>query len=276
MAVGVVIVTSQDSGAATTPSAAVTTTATPAATPDPVVSVVPAGSPEPSEQLAAIRTDGSFSVSVLDLTSGESFTYGTGVFDTASIVKVDILAALLHHHEEAGTEMSRSEQSLAAAMIQQSDNTAATALFAQIGGKDGLEAFNTTIGLRDTVVGSNGNWGLTQTTADDQVRLLRVVLGHDTVLTTASQAYAEDLMSHVVDDQVFGVSAAADEADDAALKVGFLRRSTTGLWDVTSIGRVEAGADTYLVAVLSEGNDTYEAGVALVDAVAQGAVDGMS
>jgi beta-lactamase class A len=231
---------------------------------------------EPSTSaLEAIDTDADFAVSAVDVDTGETLTSGDGAFDTASIVKVDILAALLHQAQQDGRTLTASERRLATAMIERSDNTAATALFNAVGGKTGLDAFNDVIGLDDTVVGSNGNWGLTQTTAADQIRLLQVVFGDDSVLTAASQAYEQGLMSNVVDAQNFGVSAAADDADDAALKVGYLQRSATGLWDVTSIGRIEAGGHTYLVAVLSDGNASYADGVALVDQVAQAAVEGL-
>jgi hypothetical protein len=262
----------QDSNAATPPTAATrpraTTTATPAAT---------TATAEPSTTaLEAIDADADFAVSAVDVDTGETLTYGDGSFDTASIVKVDILAALLYQAQQDGRTLTASERSLATAMIERSDNAAATALFQAVGGKAGLEAFNEVIGLSDTVVGSNGNWGLTQTTAADQVKLLEVVFGDDSVLSADSQAYEQGLMSSVIDSQNFGVSAAADDADDSALKVGYLQRSATGMWDVTSIGEIEAGGHTYLVAVLSDGNAGFDSGVTLVDQVAEAAVDGLS
>jgi hypothetical protein len=270
IAVGAVTLSSQDSDAAPAPTTSSTIAATSAVGPDsPAVAAVA----EPStDGLDAIETDARFSVSVLDTGTGEALTYGDGSFDTASIVKVDILAALLHLHQQAGTELTATEQAQAAAMIEQSDNASATALFEAVGGESGLEEFNDLIGLTDTDVGSDGYWGLTQTTSEDQVRLLQVVFGDDSVLSADSQEYEQSLMSQVVDSQTFGVSAAADDADDAALKVGYLQRSATGLWDVTSIGRIEAGGHTYLVAVLSDGDDSLAAGSALVDEVARQAV----
>lgn len=267
VATGVVVATSQDSEAATNAVAATSTAAT---------STTNASSTTSTDALEAIETDARFSVSVLDVDSGASLTYGDGSFDTASIVKVDILAALLAQHQEAGTELTATEQAQAAAMIEQSDNDAATALLEAVGGEVGLEAFNETIGLTGTDIGADGYWGLTQTTSADQVRLLQVVLGDDSVLTPDAQAYARSLMSNVVDTQVFGVSAAADDADDAVLKVGYLQRSATGLWDVTSIGEIESGGRTYLVAILSDGSASYDAGVTLVDEIARAAVSGMT
>ena len=263
---------SQDSNAA-----APATTQAPMTTTAPTKPAAATVAAEPSTAaLEAIDTDADFAVAAADVDTGETLTYGDGAFDTASIAKVDILAALLHQAQQDGRTLTASEQALATAMIERSDNSAATALFNAVGGKAGLEAFNDVIGLDETVVGSNGNWGLTQTTAADQLRLLEVVFGNDSVLTADSQAYAQGLMSNVVDAQNFGVSAAADDAADAALKVGYLQRSATGLWDVTSIGEIEAGGHTYLVAVLSDGNASYDEGVALVDDVARAAVSGLS
>ncbi len=222
--------------------------------------------------LAEISTDAVFAVEVLNLDTGATAPYGDGAFDTASIVKVDILAALLYQAQQDGRGLTASERNLAAAMIERSDNASATALFNAVGGERGLEAFNTVIGLTDTDIGLNGYWGLTQTTTTDQIRMLRVVFGADSVLTSESQAYVRSLMTNVVDSQNFGVSAAADDAADVALKVGYLQRSSTGLWDVNSIGEIEVDGDTYLVAVLSEGNASFDSGVALVDQVAREAV----
>lgn len=267
IAVAGLTMTSQDSNAATAPPAT-TTTVTPAAATE---------TAEPSTTtLEAIDTDADFAVAAVDVDTGETLTYGGGSFDTASIVKVDILAALLFQAQQDGRTLTASEQSLAKAMIERSDNDAATTLFNAVDGKAGLEAFNGVIGLTDTVIGSSGYWGLTQTTATDQLKLLRVVFGDDSVLSADSQAYVQGLMSNVVHEQNFGVSAAADDADDAALKVGYLQRSATGLWDVTSIGEIEAGGHTYLVAVLSDSNASFDSGVALVDQVAEAAVAGLS
>jgi beta-lactamase class A len=263
-------VTSQGSDAATvaTPRVPVTASITPtSATTKPAAPATAA--------LDAIETDADFAVSAVDTSTGETLTYGGGSFDTASIVKVDILAALLHPAGQDRRALPASEKSLATAMIERSDNAAATALFDAIGGKAGLEAFNRTIGLTATVVGSNGLWGLTQTTATDQLRLLQVIFGDDSVLDAESQAYVQDLMADVVDAQRFGVSAAADDPEDAVLKVGYLQRSTTGLWDVTSIGEIEAGGRTYLVAVLTDGNGSYDEGVALAGDVARAALSGL-
>ncbi|MFJ8809352.1 serine hydrolase [Streptomyces sp. NPDC102490] len=218
------------------------------------------------------------SVAVLEPGSGAGASYGTGAFDTASIVKVDILAALLLRAQDAGRALTASEKAYAAAMIEDSDNDSASALWRAIGAADGLDAANERFGLTGTEGGEGPLWGLTRTTAADQVTLLRQVFVADgSVLNPASRAYVRGLMERIADGQRWGVSAAADEAAGSAgpawaLKNGWLRRSTTGLWVVNSIGRVASGGHGYLVAVVSRGSGTQAEGVALTEAAARAAV----
>ncbi|MFF4344902.1 serine hydrolase [Kitasatospora sp. NPDC001540] len=212
--------------------------------------------------------DGHFAVTVADPASGASASWGDDSFVTASIVKVDILAALLLQNDGV---LTGSQQAAAAAMIEQSDNTAATTLFDAVGGAAGLDAANAVFGLSATVAGTDGFWGLTETTAADQAQLLRVVFTEDSPLGSASRAYLAKLMGLVADDQDWGVSA-ADQGGAVELKNGWLSRDSTGLWVVNSIGRVEYGGRSLLVSVLSDGSASEEAGIALVESVASAAV----
>ncbi|MFE5175698.1 serine hydrolase [Streptomyces sp. NPDC056634] len=220
----------------------------------------------------------SVAVAALDGATDGAVYDGTSAFDTASIVKVDILAALLLRAQDAGRALTAQERAYATAMIENSDNASATALWEAIGGADGLDAANLTLGLTGTSGGAGGEWGLTRTTADDQLTLLRAVFGTEGTesagsgLSAASRAYVAGLMGRIASDQRWGVSAAADSASVCALKNGWLPRSATGLWDINSVGRVSVGGRRYLVSVLSDGNATKEAGVALVEGVAKAAV----
>ncbi|MFJ2831065.1 serine hydrolase [Streptomyces sp. NPDC087263] len=212
------------------------------------------------------------SASVLDVDSGESAAYGKGAFDTASIVKVDILATLLLQAQDADRQLTATEKANATLMIENSDNTAATTLWNEIGQADGLNSANKSFGLTGTAGGDGALWGLTQTTAADQLTLLQQVFGDDEAkLSEASRTYMQGLMSEIAVDQHWGVSAAAD-GSDWALKNGWLARSTTGLWDINSIGRVTVDGHDYLVAVLSNGTTTKTKGISLVESVAKAAV----
>jgi beta-lactamase class A len=210
-------------------------------------------------------------VAVLAMDSGESAAYGEGTFDTASIVKVDILATLLLQAQDADRRLTAQERTYATAMIERSDNASASALWSAIGQADGLDSANKRFGLTGTAGGEGALWGLTQTTAVDQLTLLRQVFGDDSLLSAASRRYLRGLMGTIAEDQRWGVSAVAD-GSRWALKNGWLPRGTTGLWDINSIGWVTAGGREYVVAALSNGNSTKAGGISLVEAAAQAAV----
>ncbi|MEU3529426.1 serine hydrolase [Streptomyces sp. NPDC038707] len=200
-------------------------------------------------------------------------------YDTASIVKVDILAALLLRAQDAGRPLSGAERDLAEPMIRRSDNAAANTLWRRIGRAPGLAAANERLGLTSTTGGPGGKWGLTRTTASDQIRLLRAVFGSGgTVhrgsggLDADSRAYLRTLMSRVVSGQDWGVSAAETPGSRPVLKNGWLQRSTTGRWDVNSVGEIAVRGHRYLVAVLSDGNASMGDGISLVERTARTAV----
>lgn len=205
------------------------------------------------------------SVAVLDLGSGETVTHGGGVFVTASVVKVDILAALLLGAQDAGRELTARERSYAAAMIGRSDNDAASALWVGIGRAAGLDAANARFGLTETAGGDGTLWGLTRTTAADRLALLRQVFGTDSALGADARHYVRGLMERVVPEQAWGVPSAADGGTAWAVKNGWLPRHATGLWVVNSIGYVTVDGRDCLVSALSDGNATKERGVALVE-----------
>jgi hypothetical protein len=75
---------------------------------------------------------------------------------TASIVKVDILETLLHR---TGGHLSDDQRDTAKAMIENSNNDAATDLWDQDGGAPGVRAYNDDLGLKQTT--PNEDWGLT-------------------------------------------------------------------------------------------------------------------
>ncbi|WP_416969211.1 serine hydrolase [Streptomyces sp. 4F14] len=253
----------------------------PAATSSPAAHTQEEPVPEPEVDLTALLKtamdavdvpgDAAVSVGVLDPASGDSAVYGEAAFDTASVVKVDILAALLLQAQDAGRTLTAQEKAYAALMIENSDNDSATALWNTIGQAEGLDAANERFGMTSTEGGEGALWGLTQTTAADQLALLQQVFGEDSKLSEASREYVRKLMSQIEADQRWGVSAAA-QGTQWALKNGWLPRSTTGLWDVNSIGRVTAGDGSYLIAVLSDGNASMAAGVTLVEDTARAAV----
>ncbi len=232
------------------------------------VDAAPQGPGKTRVTAAVLNLDGKSLEPLLD---GEDASY-----DTASIVKVDILATLLLQAQDAGRHLTAQERALAEPMIRNSDNAATNDLWREIGGAPGMEAANKRMGLTATEGGPGAKWGLTQTTASDQIRLLLSVFDGaatsktDSPLDKDSRAYIRSLMTHVASDQAWGVSAAS--GSDHALKNGWLQRTASGLWDVNSVGQVTVDGHHYLVAVLSDGSPSMDDGISVVERAARQAV----
>lgn len=209
-----------------------------------------------------------FSVAVLDRRTGERYTFrGREKYETASIVKVQVLACLLLKAQDADRDLTSTELALAKRMIRASDNEATTDLFDRVGRVAGVTRSNKRLGLTSTSV--NSSWGLTRTTAEDQVRLLDKLADPKGPLDAASRKLAFSLMTTVEDDQNWGVSAAAGPTETTALKNGWLSRSTEGgRWIVNSVGWITDDDVDVSLAVLSHGSSSQQAGIDEVEKVA--------
>ena len=266
-----------------TPSAPVSPapTASAARTPTPTPRTTPSANPSPSSSTggstgtAALATldaayNATLSVSALDLTTGGSLTYNSvNSFYTASIAKVDIVEALLLRAQDRGRSLTSTEKRLVSAAITVSDNDAAQDLFEEIGQAAGLTAANKRLGLTSTVVSSA--WGLTRTSATDQVAILRGLTSTSSPLNSASRSYLMGLMSSVEADQRWGVPAAG--TGTPIVKNGWLPVTRDGgAWEVNSIGVVTSGGDKVLVAVLTRKGTSMTSGIQLVEKAAEIAV----
>jgi hypothetical protein len=223
-----------------------------------------------------IQEDGGHvAVAVDDLTTGaHAACGGAEEFVTASIVKVDILATLLYQEQQDGQVLSPVEQELATTMIENSNNKSATHLYDEDNGPEGIGNANSVFGLRQTTIGTDGYWGLTTTTVDDQIRLLRQVFASPSALSSASREYIRDLMSQVETDQQWGVPAAADPGTPFMVKNGWL--PTSSLWEVNSIGEITHDHHHMLIAVLSDYNANEDSGIAVVEEVAKKAAQALA
>ena len=213
------------------------------------------------------QNGGNVAVAVDDLSTGMTAGYdGSTEFVTASIVKVDILATLLYQLQQTGQSVDADDQYQAQTMIENSDNDAASDLYAEVGGPQAIDNANQVFGLSQTTVGTDGYWGLTTTTAADQIQLLRTVFTSPSPLSPESQSYIQGLMSQVESDQQWGVPAAADPGTPFMVKNGWLPNPT--LWEINSIGEVVHDGQQLLIAVLSADNASEQAGISLVQTVA--------
>jgi hypothetical protein len=224
--------------------------------------------------------EGSVTAAVEDLRSGQTWTVGDGKpQDEASVVKVDILQALLAR-DPGG--LPASEQPVAQAMITDSDNDSATTLWNDADGPTGIGSWNSAAGLTSTrlspCVECAGftwpGWGLSTTTPSDQLALLRQLAVPGTSrLSAPARSYALSLMEHVTADQRWGASSGVPSGVTVALKNGWLPltpSSGTGAetdWQVNTIGWVSGQGRDYLIAVLSTGSPSEDYGIDTVSQI---------
>lgn len=191
-------------------------------------------------------------------------------FYSASVVKTIILATLLNKRErEHLSLLSDRERTLARAMITESDNNAATALWDQDGMKN-LTYFLQVAGLNNTQL--NPAWGLTRITAQDETKLLRnILLRPNTVLDTHGQNYELKLMAQVIPSQRWGVSASTPIAFTLHIKNGWAPLPyVSSPWYVNSTGAFTTtnSARDYTIVVLTSGNADETTGITTVEDVA--------
>ena len=195
---------------------------------------------------------------------------------TASVVKLDLLEVLLLQHQRAGTALDTDEDADAMTMIEHSDNSAAKSVFEDIGGRDALTAANPDLGVStaSTVPGQSDYWGLTTTSAADQVVLVQNLTGPDSPLSEAAQSYALGLLRNVESDQTWGATAAADPGTTEAVKNGWLDvDDDDGRWAVNSDALITVDGDLIAISVLTQHNDDEQSGITLVESLAKIAAD---
>ena len=218
---------------------------------------------------------GRATAAVLDTETGRTWSLQPGDLQaTASIVKVDILATLLSQQRPAGTLPPTVTQATAAEMIEQSDNDAATDLWDAVGGHVAIESFDRRLGMEKTFPSTClecpgfawPGWGLTLTTAADQVALVRDFVFPNRWLSPVQRDWALGLLEHVVPAERWGISSGVPADVVVALKDGWVPLAS-GLWQIDSIGWVDGEGRNYIAAVLSTGNTTEQYGIGTVDTI---------
>lgn len=207
-------------------------------------------------------------VSLYDRTTKTSCALSaTTKYDSASVVKATVLATLLWDTKKQNRKLTQRETTLATAMITKSDNDATTSLWKQLGVTK-VKGFLKAAGMTHTVPGSGGYWGLTQITAQDELRLLTLLTAKNSVLSDNARGYELGLMGKVVAAQRWGTPAGAPSGVTAQLKNGWLSRAAHG-WRVHSIGAFTGKGHDYAITVLTQDNKTMNDGINTIQAVAR-------
>ena len=217
---------------------------------------------------------GTVTAALYNINTSQTFGLHPGVAQAeASVVKVDIMAELLSTNTTTG--LSASSQQLLTSMIEESDNESATALWDQVGGPDAINSFNQRIDMTATTLSQCvtcpnfpwPGWGLSTTTADDQIRLLRQFVLPSPVMTTTERNLALGLMENVISSEAWGVTGGVPAGVNVALKNGWLPLVGESDWQVNSIGWINGDGRNYMLAVMTTGNPSEQYGIETIDEI---------
>lgn len=188
-------------------------------------------------------------------------------YTMASTVKVAVLAQLLHN---TNGNLNAYQQSLATRMIRNSDNAATTEIVRNyLGGVSRMQDLYNALGMRETTPGPGTSWGLTTTTATDQLKLLNEIYmkPHSSYLNDQSRNYIKSLMGSVNGSQRWGISAGSNQY---YIKNGWLALSAPWPWYVDSIGFIpQANNNGYTIAVYTDNNIPMQVGVNMIESLAR-------
>jgi hypothetical protein len=206
-------------------------------------------------------------VTVFDMTRGVTYRYeATRPFITASSVKVLIMLAFLRGLEAAHRRPTDDQVALLTAMIEHSDNGAASVLNAAVGGAAGLQRFAKTLRLAGFQPGGSRGWGWGTLTTDAMARLLTLFQQGKVLSSAADTRLARALLGHVEEDQRFGVGWTAPAGATVQLKDGWVP-GPDGLWVANSSGIVISRHATWVIAVFTAHLSSLERGIEILDHV---------
>jgi hypothetical protein len=177
-------------------------------------------------------------------------------FASASIVKAMLMVAVLRRIGSG--HLGEGERDLLRRMITVSDNDAASAIYAQVGGA-GLRSVARAAGAKRFV--DVGNWADAQLTAADQARFfLRV----DRLVPAAHRRYVRRLLSSIVGWQRWGI---APVARTHRMKIFFKGGWRTGI--VHQVALLERGGRRIALAVLTSSEPSMAYGEQTVEGIAR-------
>jgi hypothetical protein len=253
------------------PTISSTPTPTPTATPRTVVA--------PFAHLAGYlaHRSGQVTAALYDARTKQTWLFHPGVVqDTASIVKVEIMGTALAKAQAAHRDLTQSQAALMTTMIENSDNDSATTMLANVGGPSAIGRFDRSIGMTHTTPSTQAfipgtqlpGWGLTTTSALDEVILISRFAYPNAYLSNASREYGLNLMENVEADQNWGVTGGVPAGTTVALKNGWVPIPPSNSWQVNSIGWISGHGRDYVLAVLTDGNPNESYGIETIETIA--------
>jgi hypothetical protein len=232
---------------------------------------------------------GEIQVAIRDRNTGQIYQFTNmpnpdQTINTASTVKLSILEAMLLQNQENNEafvtcpdhpeipmpiQMTCEQLAHTIPMITESSDDDASALWVQVGGPQTLQDFYHRIGTHHTTADANSQWGWTQSTALDQLRVVDQLNGPTSLLSPSSRAVANFLLGSVIPEQRWGVGGGSVAPTDFVNKNGWMPTSQhRPQWTINSVGNVNDGMGlNYDLVEYSDNNTSDQSGIDNLNAI---------
>lgn len=163
--------------------------------------------------------------------------------------------------------ITSSENSLLTRMIENSNNSAASTIWRQLGSDKAVQSFFQKVGLKNTIAGTGGWWGHTTTNVTDQLTMMKYFAYPNSVLTDSQRTYGLNLMQHVESDQRWGTGYGIPAGVSVALKNGWVTSNPPSKLYVNSVGYINGQGKNYVIAVLTTDNSSLSYGIETINKI---------
>ena len=212
-----------------------------------------------AERFADDRT-GTVSFAVVDESGKLRGDHPGRVHNSASVVKVAFMVALLREPDVRKDALTDSERALLEPMIRRSDNQSATAIYNRVGeaalyrlARDaGLDHFTT-----------QPTWGLTTITPGSHARFFNRL---ESYIPKRHRSYAMRLLTEIVPSQRWGIPEFAPDGWRLHFKGGWSGRPN---WRINQVMALREPPRRFSVAILTRDQPSKEYGQATIEGVAK-------
>ena len=208
---------------------------------------------------------GRISFAVVDENGKMHGAHPDRVHNSASVVKVLFMIALLREPGVRHDDLAASEKALLEPMIKRSDNQAANAVYTRVG-KPALYDLAHDIGLDHFT--TQPTWGLTTITAGSQARFFRRI---QVFIPERHRAYAMHLLESIVPSQRWGIPPVAPERWNLYFKGGWSGKPS---WRVNQVMLLRRPPRSFAVAILTREQPSKAYGEQSIQGVAKRLLDG--
>ena len=207
---------------------------------------------------------GRISFAVVDEDGKMHASHPDRVHNSASVVKVLFMIALLRQHGVRHDDLTASEKALLEPMIQRSDNDAASAIFNRVG-EPALYELADDIGLDHFT--TQPTWGLTTITAGSQARFFSRI---EEYIPKRHRRYAMHLLTQIIPEQRWGIPPVAPEHWTLHIKGGW---SGAPSWRVNQVMLLRNAPRRFSLAILTREQPSFAYGTESIEGVARRLLD---